>query len=203
MNDPGRVTLNMATVPVPAGDMWDRVVQVLGQQGLDCSLHGVLFRPVMDPFWVGAQGRTILVFGRRGVFEGLGVDSVTGEVVDVLDCPSYQTIFVNSSIDLFEKASSWFLGRYPFYEPQSDEEVLESVACEIRQHLYDIDPPCVDPDTFWDTICWDVAIGDWDFHDNGEYVDWSLVSDDPPPVWWTEKFAPGQPTFDTIRVPGP
>ena len=48
-----------------------------------------------------------------------------------------------------------------------------------------------------------VAIGDWDFNDTGEYVDWSLVSDDPPPVWWTEKFAPGQPTFDTIRVPGP
>ena len=198
------VRFHMSGVPVPDNRMWDQVVRVLSQQGLDCSLHGTLFRPVMVPFWIKVRGFQILIFGRRGVDEGLGIDAASGKVVDVVDRPGYEMVFVNTTMELFASSSSWFLSRYPFYGSQPDEEVLESVSGEVRKRLGEIDPPCVAPDTFWDTICWDVAIGDWDVVDEGEHVDWESVHNDMPPSWWwTSKSGPEDPTFNAVRTSGP
>ena len=200
MRDDGRVVFSVRDVDIPSTETWDVVKRVLGTSGLVCPARGALFRPCLVPFWIRIKEQDILVFGRRGSDEGLGIDG-EGRVVNVLEGKDFHGIqFINSDILRFSKSVEWFSRRFPI-AAVADSCIgdLDDEADALKRELMDIDPPCMDTDTFWETIYWDVTIGDWCGEEVGdcEDVDWELYQKDSPP-WWEFPGTWLSPSFDRV-----
>ena len=75
--------------------------------------------------------------------------------------------FVNSDLELYEASFLEFAGGLPYDDPDPDAEPtpLETAAEDLRRRLAALDPPAIGDNTFWDEICWDIAISDWTSED--------------------------------------
>jgi len=202
MDKPPRVQFRLGTVPLPHRPEWHHIKHTLSIQGIPCPFRGDLFRPILTPFWVTTSQQLILVFGRRGMSQALGIDCQTHEVTEILDAPTHPISFVNSSIDLFTKAVSCMAEQYPFSDTESEYATSETAANRLKQQLLRIDPSCMQEDSLWGELYWDVTQGDWAGDDSHLWqVDWSLYEKTPPPWWLHPRFF-FQPSLDAIRLTG-
>ena len=198
MLDKKLVRFKLDSVAVPGGAVWESTTHILGEVGIQCPARG-LYRPCIDPFWVGVDEREILIFGRRGSLYGIGID-IEGRVVSVFEHQCYHHVsFVNSSIVHFNDSVSWFSRRFPIHGHGMGIGDFDLEAEELKNALSDIDSPCLGPDTFWDSIYWDVVFGEWCSEEiEDEETDWTLFRFEPPD-WWDSRDEWLSPSFEGYR----
>ncbi len=106
-----------------------------------------------------ASGERLLAFGRTGDNVLLALDSGSSSVVEILgDEPSR---IVNSSLDRFIATVRAVHHRFPFYDRDAADAVMDRAADDLLRIVEQVDPEAVIPDRFWSTFVDDVRMGDF------------------------------------------
>lgn len=102
----------------------------------------------------------VLRFGSSGLADAVGVELNAGHVVEIVNARHPVSVFVNTSIGQFAQTVKAVMGRFPYYDRDSDEDEISSVAHELMETIGFIDPEAVVPDRYWSTFIDDIEIGD-------------------------------------------
>jgi hypothetical protein len=107
------------------------------------------------------EGREqILRFGSSGLSDAIGVDLVTGHVVEIIDVRAFASLFVNTSIEQFTQTVKAIIDRFPYYDRDTTDEEIQAIASELLHTIRSIDSEAAVPDRYWSTFVDDVEIGD-------------------------------------------
>jgi len=106
---------------------------------------------------------TFIAFTDMAYTDRLVVDTSLGVVMRThkIDIPM---TFVNSDLKLYEASFLKFAEGLPYDDgpdPDIEPNPVEVAAEDLRRQLAEIDPPAIRENTFWDEICWDIAISNW------------------------------------------
>jgi len=108
-----------------------------------------------------AEGHSqVLRFGSSGLADAVGIELSSGHVVEIVKAPHSVLILVNKSIGQFAETMKAVMGRFPYYDIDSSEDEIVSVAHELMEIIARIDPEAVVPDRYWSTFIDDIEIGD-------------------------------------------
>ncbi|MEW2513782.1 SUKH-4 family immunity protein [Streptomyces sp. NPDC046870] len=107
----------------------------------------------------GIGERGVVTIATSGLFGHIAIDAASGHIVHIPHIGSSSVNHVNSDLDSFNRCVAAVITRFPFYA-----EGFEAVAEELRELISGIDATALAGDGFWETFCYDVAIGD--------YADW-------------------------------
>jgi len=102
----------------------------------------------------------VLRFGSSGLTGVVGIELSSGHVVEIVKPQHPVSLFVNTSIVQFTETVKAVINRFPYYDSDSDEEEIGSVAHELMEIIGRIDPEAVVPDRYWSTFIDDIEIGD-------------------------------------------
>lgn len=106
------------------------------------------------------EGRSFLRFGSSGLSDAVCVELPVGHVVVVIGAPGFHLQFVNTSIGQFTKTVEAVIGRFPFYDTDSDDEEIQAVGDELLEIIRSIDDAAAVPDRYWSAFVDDVQMGD-------------------------------------------
>ncbi|MGW4567295.1 SUKH-4 family immunity protein [Streptomyces sp. NPDC004561] len=95
-----------------------------------------------------------------GLFGRLGVDVASRRVVQIPKTESATAWHVNRDLGTFHRCVAATVARFPFYE-EGEEDRFQQVADELRRLLVTIDDTALAHNGFWETMCDDVAMGDY------------------------------------------
>jgi len=133
----------------------------LQEIGIPAGLIGYEYRPLSETAFFGRIGASGLVtFGTSGLFGRIGIDVATRHVVHVPTVESTTSSHVNADLGTFHRCVAATIARFPFYG-QDEEERFQLVADELRQLIAALDETALVHNGFWETMCDDVAIGDY------------------------------------------
>jgi hypothetical protein len=105
-----------------------------------------------------AFGRRLIRFGQVHLSGSMCIDVRTQEVVELEGGNVWHT---NASIEDFTRCIEVVTARVPFYRRDADAEECEAAAAALEESLIEVDPTCMRTNGYWETFCWDVAIGDY------------------------------------------
>jgi hypothetical protein len=140
---PGQISADLQEIGIPAG------------------LIGYEYRPLSETAFLGGIGESGLVaFGTSGLFGRVGIDVATRRVVHVPMVESTACSHVNADLGTFHRCVAATIARFPFYG-EDEEERFQPVADELRELIAALDETALAHNGFWETLCDDVAIGDY------------------------------------------
>jgi hypothetical protein len=105
---------------------------------------------------------TFIAFTDMAYTDRLVVDTSLGVVMHTHKIGIPMT-FVNSDLKSYEASFFKFVEGLPYDDPDPNIEpnTVEVAAENLRRQLAEIDPPAIGENTFWDEICWDIAVSNW------------------------------------------
>src|SRR4051812_6749236 len=109
-------------------------------------------------------GMRYLRFGSSGLSNAVSVDLASGHVLEVLGPPHYghhATVFINSSLRLFDDTVRAVISRFPFHDAEAEWDEINAIADELLWMIREIDHDAAEPDRYWSTFVDDVSMGDW------------------------------------------
>jgi hypothetical protein len=132
--------------------------------GVPRGLIGYEYRPLAEAVFLGGIRQDGLVaIAASGLLGRICIDVATGEIVHIpkVDAAPATATHVNRDLGSFTRCVSAVISRFPFYEEGEEEERLEEVAEEVRGIIAAIDDTALVHNGFWQTMCEDVAMGDY------------------------------------------
>ncbi len=127
------------------------------------------------PVGVEIPGRGYLIRIAHGGFQGFFFDPSNGMVLVIHDRPGPKVRLVNSTLGQFTNTMKAVIGAFPFYDQIGDDvddiewkdklAERDVIADRIGDLIRDIDPPAMNPGSFWDGFVTDVAHGEYSTED--------------------------------------
>ena len=143
-------------------------LEVLCQTGVLCPFSQGLFQPFQSlSLSYSMTNSSVVVFGATDMFSELAIECVTGSVIERVSKGGALLTqnFANSSLRQFVACATALHSRFPFYSDHDGNDVFAAVSDDVRSMVAQIDVKAAEPDTFWGTVCDDIAIGDWSSED--------------------------------------
>jgi hypothetical protein len=107
------------------------------------------------------EGSAPLVrFGSSGLADAMCVDIMTEHVIEIINAPASEPLFVNTSIEQFTRTVKAVVDRFPYYVQEASDDEIILVAGELLDIIRSIDPEAAVPNRYWSTFVDDVQIGD-------------------------------------------
>ncbi|MDH6484825.1 SUKH-4 family immunity protein [Streptomyces sp. SAI-127] len=169
LEDDVRVIRDLPPLPLPqyaiarigCSDVPDEIVGDLRQMGIPAGLIGHEYQPLSEAALLNGVGESgLLVFGTSGLFGRLGIDVATRRVVHIPTPESTTANHVNRDLGIFHECVAATIARFPFYE-EGEEERFQAAADELRELVTTLDDTALAHNGFWETLCDDVAMGDY------------------------------------------
>ncbi|MFC5765061.1 SUKH-4 family immunity protein [Actinacidiphila bryophytorum] len=133
----------------------------LRDRGVPAGLIGYEYQPLTEATLLDGIGESaVVIFGSSGLFGRLGVDVASRRVVHIPKIGSATARHVNRNLETFHRCVAAVIDRFPFYE-EGEEDRFEEVADELRQLLDTLDDSAPAHSGLWETLCDDVAMGDY------------------------------------------
>ncbi|GAB2764689.1 hypothetical protein GCM10027072_74250 [Streptomyces bullii] len=133
----------------------------LRQIGIPAGLIGYEYQPLTEATLLSGIGESgLVVFGTSGLFGRLGIDVASRRVVQIPKTESPTARHVNRDLGAFHRCVAAIIARFPFYE-EDEEERFQEVADELRHLLTTLDDTALADNGLWETMCDDVAMGDY------------------------------------------
>ena len=105
---------------------------------------------------IANDGRHVVRFGSEGLASAICVDPTRGEVL-AIHAPNIDPRFVNSSLPQFTQTAKAAIERFPYYDRDASDDVVEQVGRDLASIIGAIDSRALTPDCFWATFVEDVA----------------------------------------------
>jgi hypothetical protein len=138
----------------------DIAAELLGT-GIPGGLIGYEYRPLPEAAFLGGIRQSgVVAVATSGLFGRICVDAATGEIVQIPKVESRTATHVNRDLPAFTRCVEAVIAHFPFYE-EDDEERFEEAADEVRALVAAVDDSALVHNGFWETLCEDVAIGDY------------------------------------------
>lgn len=139
---------------------------VLFESGIPQSLLGGRYMANPELSVLERDGHApVLCFGVSGLFVTMGIDTVNGNVVYVLDVPEKPVNLVNATVMLFSRTVQALIERFPYHAKDAENEELDAVSDELRGIIRSIDPEAAAPGCYWPSFVDDVRMGDFNTED--------------------------------------
>ena len=133
----------------------------LRQTGVPAGLIGYEYRPLAEAAVLDGFGeRGVVVFGSCGLFGLIGVDVASRLIVHIPSTQASVVNHVNRDLRAFHRCVAAAIARFPFYE-EGEEERFDEAADDLRELLAALDDTALAHNGFWETLCDDVAMGDY------------------------------------------
>lgn len=133
----------------------------LREVGVPAGLIGYEYQPLTEATLLDGIGESgLVVFGSSGLFGRLGVDVASRRVVQIPKIGSTTAWHVNRDLGAFHRFVAGTIARFPFYE-EDEEDRFQEVADELRRLLAALDTTALADNGLWETLCDDVAMGDY------------------------------------------
>ncbi|MEV5281459.1 SUKH-4 family immunity protein [Streptomyces sp. NPDC051994] len=133
----------------------------LRQIGIPAGLIGYEYQPLTEATLLSGIGESgLVVFGTSGLFGRLGIDVASRHVVQIPKTESATARHVNRDLGAFHRCVAAIITRFPFYE-DDEEDRFQEVADELRHLLATLDDTALADNGLWETMCDDVAMGDY------------------------------------------
>ncbi|MFC8719894.1 SUKH-4 family immunity protein [Kitasatospora sp. NPDC057198] len=133
----------------------------LRDRGVPAGLIGYEYQPLTEATLLDGIGEGgWVIFGTSGLFGWLGIDVVSRHVLHIPTTESATAWHVNRDLETFHECVAAVIGRFPFYE-EDEEDRFEEVADELRQLLDTLDDSALAHNGLWETLCDDVAMGNY------------------------------------------
>jgi len=138
-----------------------QIADDLQEIGIPAGAIGYEYRPLSEAAFLAGIGESGLVaFGTSGLFGRIGIDVATRRVVQIPRVDSTTCSHVNKDLSTFHRCIAAMIARFPFYE-EDEEEIFQVVADELHELIAALDDTAFADDGFWETLCDDMAIGDY------------------------------------------
>jgi hypothetical protein len=137
--------------------------------GIPGGLIGYEYRPLPEAeFLAGIRQSGVVAVATSGLFGRICVDAATGEIVQIPKVDYPTATHVNRDLHAFTRCVEAVIAHFPFYEEEDSEERFEEAADEVRALVAGIDDSALVHNGFWETLCEDVAMGDYSDWDEDE-----------------------------------
>ncbi|MEU3462005.1 SUKH-4 family immunity protein [Streptomyces sp. NPDC006733] len=133
----------------------------LGQAGVPAGLIGYEYRPLAEAAVLDGFGECgVVVFGSCSVFGLIGVDAASRLIVHIPSTEAPDVNHVNRDLGAFHRCVAAVIARFPFYD-EGEAEKFDEAADDLRELLVALDDTALAHNGFWETLCDDVAMGDY------------------------------------------
>ncbi|MDQ0994736.1 SUKH-4 family immunity protein [Streptomyces sp. V3I7] len=133
----------------------------LRQVGVPAGLIGYEYQPLTEATLLGGIGESgLVVFGTSGLLGRLGIDVDSHRVVHIPKIESAAANHVNRDLGTFHRCVAATIACFPFYE-EGEEDRFQEAADDLRELLASLDDTALAHNGLWETLCDDVAMGDY------------------------------------------
>jgi hypothetical protein len=140
--------------------------QALFEDGIPLALVGGRYEADSGLSVVERTNRAPVVrFGTSGLSYAVGIDVVTGNVVEVINDPSQHTNLINTRPVFFTQTVRALVERFPYYSRNAGYDEVDALAKELRNIIRSIDPEAAVPGNYWPGFVDDVQMGDFNTED--------------------------------------
>jgi hypothetical protein len=102
----------------------------------------------------------VVVFGTSSLFGHIAIHVASRRVVHIPTIESSIINHVNRDLGAFHRCVAATIARFPFYE-EGEEERFDEAADDLRELLVTFDDTALAHNGLWETLCDDVAMGDY------------------------------------------
>ena len=133
----------------------------LRQTGVPAGLIGYEYRPLAEAAVLDGFGECgVVVFGSCSLFGLIGIDVASRLIVHIPSTEASVVNHVNRDLGAFHQCVAATIARFPFYE-EHEEDRFDQAADDLRELLASLDATALAHNGFWETLCDDVAMGDY------------------------------------------
>ncbi|MFF2189639.1 SUKH-4 family immunity protein [Streptomyces sp. NPDC058155] len=133
----------------------------LRQSGVPAGLIGYEYQPLAEAAVLGGMDESgLVVFGTSGLFGHIAIEVASRRIVHIPMAESSTTNHVNRDLEAFHRCVAATIARFPFYE-EGEEERFDEAAGDLRGLLAALDDTALAHNGLWETLCDDVAMGNY------------------------------------------
>ena len=133
----------------------------LRQIGVPAGLIGYEYQPLAEAAVLGGIDESgLVVFGTSSLLGLTAIDVASRRIVHIPTTESSTVNHVNRDLGAFHRCVAATIARFPFYE-EGEEDRFDEAADDLREVLATLDDTALAPNGLWETLCDDVAMGDY------------------------------------------